>query len=276
MNTMSIVRRLAALAALAAVLAGSAAAQFTAEELARRAEWEAFLKNAKIVGAEKIGEGVTKPRKLDLELGGLKSFAVWKRPSGIGAGTTDKWECEIAAYRLDKLLGLGMVPPTVERSHHLSAGSLQLWADLPMSELKMHQEGIAPPAGRAADLEKARALQRAFDNLIANTDRTLQNIRYTPDWRLILIDHSRAFRDSSPYVERLIFGRNGLSLKTAVGPLPRPLVEALRGLTAKAVREAAGKYLTSSEIRAVLARRDLILKEIADEIAEKGEAAVLY
>ncbi|MBM3296377.1 MAG: hypothetical protein FJY83_02135 [Candidatus Aminicenantes bacterium] len=269
-------RKLLTAALTAAVWTATAAAQFTPEETARRGEWETFLLKAKIVGSEKIGEGVTKPRKLHLRLGELEGHAVWKRPSGIGAGVTDKWECEIAAYRLDKLLALGMVPPTVERSFRLNAGSLQLWADLPMSELKMHREQISVSPEKAEGVFKARALQRAFDSLIANTDRSLQNIRYTPDWRLILIDHSRAFRDTYPHVERLIYGRNGLSMKTEFAPLPRAFVEALGRLTAEAVRGAVGNCLTSSEIKAVLVRRDALLREIADEITRKGEASVLY
>src|SRR5512136_2252620 len=85
-------------------------AQFTADELARRPFWEKFLEEAKFQSAEKIGEGLTNPRKIHLIRDGLEADAVWKRPSETGAALFDRWEHEIAAYRLDKLLELGLVP----------------------------------------------------------------------------------------------------------------------------------------------------------------------
>ena len=36
-----------------------------------------------------------------------------------------------------------------------------------------------------------------FDELISNIDRNQGNIVYTKDWRLWLIDHTRAFRKNS-------------------------------------------------------------------------------
>jgi len=53
-------------------------------------------------------------------------------------------------------------------------------------------------------------LTRAFDCLIANEDRTQQNIRYKKDWRTILIDHSRSFRSSEKFQKQLVFGKNGV------------------------------------------------------------------
>jgi hypothetical protein len=253
-----------------------AAAQFTPEEISRRPVWENFLNTAKIVKAEDIGEGVTKPKKFLLSKDGLEAAAVWKRPAALGAEFNDRWECEIAAYRLDKLLDLQMVPPTVERRYRLNAGSLQLWADVPLSEKNMSEQKISVPEDRRDHYAKMRALQRAFDSLIANSDRSLENLRYTADWRMILIDHSRAFRDSYPFVDRLIYGKNGLRTAQDFFPLPRQFVERMRAISYDAIRSAVEHYLTSSQIKAILVRRDLLLKEIDELIAEKGEAAVLY
>lgn len=252
------------------------AAQFIPEEIGGRPVWENFLKTAKIVKVEDIGEGVTKPKKLLLSKDGLEAAAVWKRPAALGAELNDRWECEIAAYRLDRLLGLNMVPPTVERRFRLNSGSLQLWVDVPMSEKKMENERIAVPAEQRENYEKLRALQRAFDSLIANSDRTFENLRYTADWRMILIDHSRAFRDSYPFVDRLIYGKTGLRATQSFFPLPRQFVERIRALSYDAIRSAVEHYLTSSQIKAILVRRDLVLKEIDELIAEKGEKAVVY
>ena len=253
-----------------------AAAQFTPEELVRRPVWENFLKTAKIVKAEDIGEGVTKPKKLLLSKDDLEAAAVWKRPAALGAELNDRWECEIAAYRLDKLLGLAIVPPTVERRFRLNSGSLQLWVDVPMSEKRMTEEKISVPEEQRESYEKLRALQRAFDSLIGNSDRTFENLRYTADWRMILIDHSRAFRDSYPFADRLIYGKNGLGTTQDIFPLPGRIVERMRTLNYEMIRAAVEQYLTSSQIKAILARRDLLLKEISELIAEKGEKPVLY
>ena len=77
-------------------------AQFTPEELAERAKWEEFLKKAKVVKSERLGQGVTKSRRLYLKKGDVEGSGVWKSPSGTDAGVFDKWEAEVAAYRIDK------------------------------------------------------------------------------------------------------------------------------------------------------------------------------
>jgi hypothetical protein len=254
----------------------AALAQFTDDELGRRPFWEKFLDEAKYVKAEKLGEGVTNPRKIWLKKGEVEACAVWKRPSEVGAGHFDRWEHEIAAYRLDKLLGLNMVPPTIERSSRGYAGSLQLWVDLPQNELALQRDNVEAPADKRDAYDRARSLQKAWDSLIANADRTLQNLRYTGDWRLILIDHSQGFRDMPPYVGRLLFSRSGDPSGRGFSRLPRLFLSRLRALDHAKVRAAVEDYLTGSEIDALLERRDLILKEVEDLVRDKGQSAVLY
>ncbi len=257
-------------------LAAAAPAQLSESEIARRAFWETFLLKAKITGAQDLGEGVTRPKKLRLERDGVVAYGVWKRPSFSGSGRFDRWEHEVAAYRLDKLLGLDMVPPAVERSYHGYAGSLVLWMDLSRS-------GLTPEEGdpNAADslrqvAEKATSLQRAFDSLMANADRTLQNLRYTEDGRLILIDHSQCFRDLPPYTDRLLYPVTADPNERGVTRLPRRFVERLRSLTPAKVRAAVEDYLTSSEIEELLVRRDLLLRGLDDLVRARGEERVLY
>ena len=265
---------------LALGLAQPALAQFTASELAERPKWEEFLSTAEIIKWEDIGEGVTKPVKLFLKKGDVESKGVWKNPSGIQGGFLEGWQYEIAAYRIDKLLGLNMVPPTVEREFKGKKGSLQLWVTTRYSLLMMMEQHISIPEEAREATDKMKYIIRVFDCLIANDDRTQQNLRYTEDWRTIVIDHSRSFRSSKDYVQRLVYGRNGI--KSAEGrPLlfrrvPRALVDRLRALDADKIRQAVGPYLTEQEITAVMARQKLLLDEIALMIKEQGEDKVLY
>lgn len=257
-------------------LTAQSIAQFYPEEIAKRAQWEWLLKKGKIVKSQKLGQGVTKPKRLFLKRDEMEGSGVWKCPSSTAAGIYDKWQCEIAAYELDKLLELNMVPPTVERRFRGRTGSCQQFCDLPMSEQIRKNENIPYPAEKAEQIEKMIYLERAFDSLIANVDRSLQNIRFTPDWRLILIDHSRAFRSSKDHREQLMYGKYGRRKPLGFSKLPRKFVEKVRSLNYASIKKAVGFYLTSDEIKAVLARKELLLKEINEMIQERGEDNVLY
>lgn len=253
-------------------------AQFTPEEVAQREAIEEFLRTAEIVNAADIGEGVTKPKRLYLKKGDVKMSGVWKSVQGIYLGNREGWQYEIAAYRLDKLLGLNMVPPTVEREFRGKKGSLQLWVTTKYSLLQIMEENIPLPVRGpgAVRFAKGKYLVRAFDSLIANVDRTQQNLRYTEDWRTIIIDHSQCFHCDKRHTKNLVYGKNGISEKKLFRMLPRKFVENVRALTFEKIRSAVGPYLTDREVNAVLARKDLLLKEVEEMIKEKGEDKVLY
>jgi len=250
--------------------------QFTLEEIAQRGEWEEFLKTAEIIKFEDIGEGVTKPYRLYLRKGDEENSGCWKNPSGIEKGFLEGWQYEIAAYEMDKLLGLNMIPPTVEREFNGKKGSLQMWITSEMSDLERMEKGIDIPEDHILFWNRKKYLARAFDCLIANEDRTQQNIRYTEDWRTILIDHSRSFRSKRKYTRNLLYGKEGIKEIKLIRMLPGEFIGKLKSLHFKAVKDAVGPYLTDKEIEAVLKRRDLLLKEINDMIKEIGEDSFLY
>jgi hypothetical protein len=251
---------------------------------AERVSWEEFLGSAKITDSVQLGgrEAVTSPWKLTLSKGNITRFGLWKNIDvDIEQGGPDRWRYEIAAYRLDVLLGLDMVPPAVERAFQGQWGSIHLWMDdVESLKARMAREAAHPIGGRT-DWELKGYLQRAFDSLIANDDRNINNILIGADDRMILIDHSRTFRTAAPFDKTLVYGASGL-MRTADGKplpflkLPRTFVEKLRTLEAKSVRDAVKKHLTQREIQALLVRRDLVLKEIDTLVQERGEAAVLY
>lgn len=257
------------------------AAQFTPQEIARRDEVERFLLSAEIVDSAPVGEGVTRPVRLTLRADGVERRAIWKNVTTAPGEVPDEWRFEVAAYRMDKLLDLDLVPPTVEREFRGAKGSLQLWVDTAFSLLNVVEKNIPIPEAARAAVEERKYLTRAFDSLIANEDRTQQNVRYTADWRTILIDHSRAFRSDAGSFRSLYFGRHGTKKNAEGRPflirrLPRTFADKLRALTLEGVRAAEGSYLTEAEVRAVMARRDLLLRDIEESMREAGGSDFLY
>ena len=278
-------RRTAALILAAALCPGMAARQYRADEVAQREPWEKFLLTAAIVKAERIGEGVTHPWKFILAEGNIEKRAAWKDATGL-----QNWKYEIAAYRLDKLLGLNMLPPTVEREFKGRRGAVILWVDSKTSLLKLAEDNeMARKEGRKEEpplvfkesVDRGKYITRIWDCLIANEDRTQENVLYSDDWRTLLIDHSFAFRSSDEYTNRLVYGRNGIKTYESGDPVlikqaPRELVDRIRALDVEAVRTAVGPYLTMPEIRSVLARKKLLVAEIEEMAKLIGEAKFYF
>jgi len=280
-------------ACLGFILVAPAAAtrQLKPEEIAGRADLETFLETADIVMAREIGQGVTKPWRLTLEKNGVRRDAVWKDVDRTvmnrGERVRDSWKSEVAAYRLDKLIGLNLVPPCVERefapppSTRKSKGSLSFWVESRMNYLEMQEQNIAFPAGRSIEFDRMKYLVRLWDCLIANADRTQQNILLTEDWRTVMIDHSRAFQPAARFARQLIFGTDGMQKLDDGRPLllrlvRRALYERILALDAKTIREAAGAFLEEGQVDGIVARIALIRKEVEAMVATDGESKVFY
>jgi len=256
-----------------------AAAQLTPDELAERENWERFLVEAEMVSSSQPfarSHAVSEPFVLELEHNGVSRRGLWKNPEGRVKGYVDYWRFEIAAYRLDKLLGLNMIPPTVERRFRNVRGSCQLMIENAVNLRTRRKNKLKTPSYRVVPLNKALYLQRAFDNLIANDDRNEGDLLYTEDWRMVLVDHSRAFRTSKKYTRRLLNDERSKGGPRLMKRLPRAFVEKLEALTPAAVREAVGEYLKDEEIDAIMIRRDLILAWLEKYIEKQGEDKVLY
>ncbi len=232
-----------------------------------------FLWTAEIVADEEVGRGVTQPRKVTLEQDGVILRAIWKPVrKGRRDGIWESHQAEAAAYNIDKLLGLDMVPPTVIREVGETTGSLQLWVE----GVSQFAE-ISPGRRPEKKWRRERSRMLLFDNLICNPDRNARNYFVTSDWSIILIDHSQAFATRSP------FYRDG-SLCLATGEssvaLPdffdRELVERLRRLDAEALEATVGDLLSRNQIDSLLERRDALLKYIEKLVEEKGGGAVWF
>ncbi|MFB0565359.1 MAG: hypothetical protein ACETWK_06745 [Candidatus Aminicenantaceae bacterium] len=253
-------------------------AQFKPEEIAEDEKWEDFLMTAEVVDQKQMSgrEAVTSPWKLSLEKEGINRDALWKNPEGRMKGFVEGWKYEIASYRLDRYLGLNMVPVTVEKEFQGNRGSCQLWITAKMDLRKKVKDKIKTPSYKVWYWNNATYLHRAFDNLIANEDRHQGNILITDDWRMILIDHSRSFRTDKKFTNKLIYTEKHKEGPKLMRKLPRAFFDKLKTLNFEVVKGVVGEYLTDKEIEAVITRKDLILKEIDKFIKKYGEDDVLY
>ena len=229
---------------------------------------------ARVKGMKTLHEGVTLPMKASLEYNGEKHFGVWKTidegpvPSkeldrGVEVQFQDSWRTEIAAYELDKLLGFGMVPATVERVIEGKHGSMQFFVDSAMTEADRMKKKINPP--NIIDWNQQVAKVRLWDNLIYNTDRNGGNLLVTSDWKIRAIDHSRTFR---PF-EQL---KDPAQLTT----FSRTMLAKIEALNEPMLKEHLGKYLTPVQIQGLMKRRAAILALSKKLVAEKGDGAVLF
>jgi hypothetical protein len=228
--------------------------------LGRHAEFEEYLKTAPIETIGDIPIGVTKPKRAFFVKGGLAGSAALKYlPSGIKSGYWEAYKSEIAAYKVDRILGLDMVPPTVERRVGSNLASLQLWVE-GCTHLEKRDQSQCP---RPIVWAKQVCRQRTFDNLIANIDRNAGNLLVDDDWNLVLIDHSRAFASSTmPFMKQMT-------------RIDREFYERLKALDEETLtREIRPWVLTGGSVRDILKRRDKIVAQFDRFASEKGEAAV--
>jgi len=252
-------------------LAGQERSSLLSKEDARR-----FLVEAKVVKSERIGKGLTNPWRLTLSADGLTHDASFQdvdvrtQEAGFAGGGrelnfADSYHFNIAAYELAVLLEIDdMVPVTVEREWDGKKGSLSWWVDdVKLDEEESVKKAISPPDSHSWNSQMHKI--RVFSQLIYDTDRNVQNILITGDWRLWIIDFSRAFRTirKLPEEEDLLKCERGLFNR-------------LRDLDKYAVSGAVGNHLTKWEVEALTARRDLIVKRFEKLIEEKGESKVLY
>ena len=239
-------------------------------------EAEAFLRKARALNRTPIGEGITRPDRVTLTDGTRTCRAVWKTihdrriglqrmdRGGYEFDFRDSWKSEVAAYELDKLLGLSLVPPTVERSLFGRTGSLQVWVEAAMTEDERKRRGLEAPDAAAwnAQMHKVRLLHQ----LTYNTDyRNVRNLLVDPAFRVYAVDSSRAFRIQ----EELLTPQDLVSFSRAV-------LERLAALDRPTLEARLGAWLGGRQIDGLLARRDRILALVKERIAEKGEEAVLY
>lgn len=243
---------LVASALATAVAAGSPQAATARTWIGRHEELEAYLKVAPVVRLTKIGIGVTNPDRAWLEPGGPVESMTWK-PSVSG----ENYKSEIAAYELDKLLRLNMVPVTVEREITGTLGAAVMWVT---STVSFDQFGAmpTPPAAHARTWECQLVRAMMFKNLIYDADRNRANWLVDPWWNLILVDHNRAF---SPL--------KVLAYKMTA--FDRDLWEKMQPLDERKLQSVLGHLLSPSEIGLILDRRELMQPSIDSLVQSRAE-----
>ncbi|GAA0853002.1 metallophosphoesterase [Aliiglaciecola litoralis] len=217
---------------------------------------EAFLLTAEITETRKLGEGITNPLKVTLEKDGRTLYAVFKyfdsgkknRRSNFSNGQEDRFQYDIAAYKLDRLMGLNLVPVAVKREVSGTTGALQVWIDGLINYKKMEKENIEYDG--FCDYQRQRRMMDVFDYLIHNEDRNQSNITFTrDDWQLWFIDHTRAFNTS--------LQRPKMMSRADVIVTPEFKVK-LESLNHENL-SVLSPYLTTRQINSLLKRRDRLL-----------------
>jgi hypothetical protein len=257
----------------AQTVAAAPAPQLTVEQM------KDFLKNAKIIRSRTTSKGVTAPKRLTLSDGKITQDAIFQSVdekqmvanlSGRGRQATtelnfvDSYRYNLAAFALAELLGLDhMMPVYVERRWAGETGSIGWWVTTLMDESDRLKKKIQPP--NSADWNNQMYRMRVFTALVRDTDRNLTNVLISPEWKVFMIDFTRGFRLQA----ELMHSKD-------LAKMDRALWAKLRGLEHATVKAAVRDWLTSSELDAMMKRRDLLVAHFSKLIAESGEDKVLY
>ena len=210
----------------------------------RYQEIEDYLRTAECVRMEAFGP--PNAARCTLRPGGPIARMAWKSlPPGVYRGFRESYKAEIAAYKIDKLLKLDMVPPSVDRQLQGNNGAAQLWVEN-IIDVKTDP---SPSESNRADWENQVVRMMMFDNLIGNRGRSRGNMLHDAAWNLILLDHSRAFGE-------------GIELPQKLSRIDEGFWARIENLTRHQLDTALQAWLGEPEIKAILDRREKMRAEI--------------
>jgi hypothetical protein len=228
-------------------------------------EVEKFLKTAAPLVVVPGAAGRTEPWRVRLESDGITRWAQFKyinrpRPAPI----PDSYSYEIAAYELDKHLGLNLVPPAATRMVKDTVGSLQMFVENAMREADRKRENIIPPDPEAFD--QAMADLKVFENLVHDPCGNDRDTLIQKDTgKVYRVDFSEAFAPETGTIP-------GCEIRRC----SRRLYQQLLDWDKDKVTALVAPYLNEDEIRALHARRDAIVRMIQEQIESRGENEVLF
>ena len=221
------------------------------------------LATADIVDWKYLGRGSTRPRLLEMEANGSTQRGIYKSVEIGGAdlggfATIDRYQHEMAAYRLDRALGLNIVPVTVLREIDGQLGSVQEWVEGAVDQEAALAYDLSLFDSEAVTKQLAKG--SIFDVLIGNHDRKPNDILcLIGGHRLFFIDHSKAFSTSTE-----IEWDVGQAASVEPG-----FLAAIQRIDRQSLIQELGELLSEEQIDALLMRRDKILDEV---IAATGGA----
>jgi hypothetical protein len=225
--------------------------------IGRYTEFEEFLRTAKLVRSEGTPVGVLAPRHAFFEPGGLANGAAVKKISPQRRdGFFESYKSEIAAYKMDRLLQLDMVPPTVERRVDGELASVQLWIENARMLKDVKAQKLRAPDAEAWNRQLYRVY--TFDHLVGNIDENEGNLLFDAAWNFIKVDHSRAFSDT-------------LNVKYPLTRIDRPFFERVKALDQATVRREIGNLLEVGALNAMFRRRDAIVQTFERLATKNGE-----
>ncbi|HJT86887.1 MAG TPA: hypothetical protein VJ732_03500 [Bryobacteraceae bacterium] len=221
---------------------------------------EHFLRTARVMNVHGVTKGITGTVRVTLSDGTITHDASVQRindsqlifEGGDGSkelNFKDTYKYNIAAWKLAQVLGIDdMVPPSVERSYEGKAAAFTWWVE----DVRMDEETRILRKMSVPDTDRWNEemyVVRVFDQLIYNTDRNLTNLLIDDQWRIWMIDHTRAFR-----LQRTL--RKSQNLVEC----DRQLLARMKALDEVTLERQLKPYVSREEIRGLLARRDLIVK----------------
>lgn len=227
---------------------------------------EHYLRTAEVVSVEKRETGRTAPWRIKLDDGKTVRFGHFKhldrrRPSLFA----DSYKYELAAYELNKLLQLRLVPPMVEREIEGTLGSLQLFIPNALSESNRRRKNMEPP--HSDEHQNILEIINIFENLVYEEECLDADdiLIQKEDWKVWRVDFSMAF---SPVLQLI----PGCQIRRC----SQKLYQNLRKLDKKTLKNKLKPYLNKEEMDAVWKRKNLITEKIKQLIQEKGESSVLF
>jgi len=216
---------------------GSRAESMSAEDIAD------LLANGQIesTGTDKAGRTV-----VEVGSGGKRITALFtENPRTKGLNT------ELAAYRLDRLVGLEMVPVTVAREVGGKGGTLQF---LPANVRdEAYRSSTGQGGGAWCPLPRQWSAMYVFDSLIFNEGRPPSKMAYSPEnWQLLLMQNDNVFGTDR--------GRPRYLTDVPL-ELTSTWVDALKSISDEVLTENLGDVLNKRQIAALGKRRDQLLED---------------
>lgn len=257
------------------------------------------IRGARVLGRQNVGSTSV---NLHLRLDGGIDAAFKPRTANHG----EHYRAEIAAYRLNRLLGLSRVPPAISRAiprttlrlapdspvlfdrDNTARGAAIYWVpvlrpsriDDPQEQERWSRwlrQGRPLPPDQSQRAEEISTLL-VFDFLTGNWDRwSGANVPMDAQGHLIYRDNNGGFEE--PFVEGLL--QRSRSLLQRTQRFRRSVIARARAMTADSVRaemaldpDRTHPPLTAQQVTSLLRRRDILVEYVDGLVRRHGEAAV--